>query len=379
MLLFKTYFKILKKYWTSSLIYLIIFGGIFAVLILSSENTEDMGFKQSSYDIYIENNDDSELSTLIYGYLSDIHNVSSETYLDEELEEMLYFADIVYILRIPEGFGESFLNDGNVRLHNLQDESKMYGSYIDSQIESYLSSVKSYMAAGYDLKASDTLARKGLDTERIISELDKGDGKGFIYYIYLYLPYVLFSMIFCGTLPIMLSFRKKEIRDRMNASGYPAVKRSIGIIFGNSAASFLAWLLLSIIALIFVSEDLFTEIGGLLILNSLIFLLVCISATSFAGSFNLKLDGVQMISNVVSLSMCFLGGVFVPMELLSDGVKSVGRFLPTFWYVSAVNEVFNGKDYSLITKYMGIEITFAVFFIIITFVYSKFSSEKRKV
>lgn len=36
--------------------------------------------------------------------------------------------------------------------------------------------------------------------------------------------------------------------------------------------------------------------------------------------------------NTIPLGMCFLCGVFVPMELIGDNVKKVARFLPAYWY-----------------------------------------------
>ena len=40
------------------------------------------------------------------------------------------------------------------------------------------------------------------------------------------------------------------------------------------------------------------------------------------------------MSNIISLGMSFLCGVFVPMELLGDGVRKINRFLPVYWYES---------------------------------------------
>jgi ABC-2 type transport system permease protein len=39
--------------------------------------------------------------------------------------------------------------------------------------------------------------------------------------------------------------------------------------------------------------------------------------------------------NVITLGMSFLGGVFVPQSVMSKSVLSVGRFLPSYWFVRA--------------------------------------------
>ena len=38
------------------------------------------------------------------------------------------------------------------------------------------------------------------------------------------------------------------------------------------------------------------------------------------------------LNNVLSLGLCFLGGVFVPIEMLGEGIEKVSRFTPTYWY-----------------------------------------------
>ena len=67
-----------------------------------------------------------------------------------------------------------------------------------------------------------------------------------------------------------------------------------------------------------------------------------------------------MITNVVSLSLSFLGGVFVPLEVMGENVKAVSRFLPTYWYSTAVNAITDGKGFADIAGYMGIELLFGI-------------------
>ena len=43
------------------------------------------------------------------------------------------------------------------------------------------------------------------------------------------------------------------------------------------------------------------------------------------------------IANILSLGMCFLCGVFVPMNIMDRNVLKVSQFLPVYWYEN-VNE-----------------------------------------
>ena len=46
-------------------------------------------------------------------------------------------------------------------------------------------------------------------------------------------------------------------------------------------------------------------------------------------------DALTGIANIISLGMCFLGGVFVPLEFLGNHVKVVSQFFPVYWYEKA--------------------------------------------
>ena len=41
---------------------------------------------------------------------------------------------------------------------------------------------------------------------------------------------------------------------------------------------------------------------------------------------------INMISNMLVLSMSFLCGVFINQELLSDGIVKAAHFMPLYWY-----------------------------------------------
>jgi ABC-2 type transport system permease protein len=102
---------------------------------------------------------------------------------------------------------------------------------------------------------------------------------------------------------------------------------------------------------------------------------VAAGITLVVAQFNLKDEIVSMISNVVSLGMAFLCGVFVPQYLLGDGVLAAAKFLPAYWFVRANNmlcgfseEVFSMDKYM---EYLGVELVFAAVLFIIVMIISK--------
>ena len=86
---------------------------------------------------------------------------------------------------------------------------------------------------------------------------------------------------------------------------------------------------------------------------------------------------VGMITNVVSLSLSFLGGIFVPLSVLGEGVKSFARFLPTYWYATAVEKIGDGEATADILSCMLIELFFGVACAVVGIVIARLSENKK--
>ena len=114
---------------------------------------------------------------------------------------------------------------------------------------------------------------------------------------------------------------------------------------------------------------------GYAILNSLAFLLFTTALSLLISTFSPDDNVLNMLANIVGLSMSFLCGVFVPQSMLSGSVLAVGRFLPAYWYIRANNmlagfgkEVF---DLGFYWKCIGIQFLFAAAMFALTAVAAK--------
>ena len=48
-----------------------------------------------------------------------------------------------------------------------------------------------------------------------------------------------------------------------------------------------------------------------------------------------------MISQIFGLGMAFISGCFMPQSMLGNGILTVAKFLPAYWYVKA-NDILSG-------------------------------------
>ena len=103
-------------------------------------------------------------------------------------------------------------------------------------------------------------------------------------------------------------------------------------------------------------------------LNSLTLLLVGLALSFLLGTFITKEDILTALVNVVTLGMSFLCGVFVPLDIMGKGVKTVAHFLPVYWYEVANNllkshNTFSGTQIHTLYTCYGIQLLFALAFL----------------
>ena len=129
--------------------------------------------------------------------------------------------------------------------------------------------------------------------------------------------------------------------------------------------------------LIMHGESLFkTGVLGLYSLNTLSFTFVCASIGLLIGTFVRGQNAQQGVVNVVTLGLCFLGGVYVPQSIMSKPVLAVSKFLPSYWFVKANDAISLLSDPSpqnlgAIHTSMLIQVAFAVAIFSITLFFSK--------
>ena len=117
MQVFKLCLKILKKNIPTLLIYVIIFIGIATMMSAdAAKEQSDLLFTGSKVNLAFLAEEDTPL---VQGLKTELAKKANFVLLPDEkeaLQDALYFRKVSYILRIPEGFSQSFMEGGNVQL-----------------------------------------------------------------------------------------------------------------------------------------------------------------------------------------------------------------------------------------------------------------------
>lgn len=373
--------KILKKNIGLISIYLIIFFSTAMILQASAKKEHLEDFEKTRINLAIADQDDSTLSHALTEYLKTIHNVYRISAEPTVMQEELFYRNAEYIVQIPKDFYKTCIVD-----ENPLSVTKVPGSYssfyVDQQIDAWLNSIRTYTAAGFSQKEAATAALEQSVSEVTMyhDEETAVETPGYTYY-FRYIPF-LFLAVLCYSMGyILLAFRKEDIQKRMLASAISTRRQNLEGLLAMFTISLLLWLIAVVGAGVMYGKELLTsKVLGYYLLNTFLMLTIALSLAYLIGLFMKNINMLNGFSNIISLGICFLSGVFVPMNIMDKKVLMVAQFLPVYWYEN-VNEtlsryhVVSGKVAVDIWKSMGIEVMFTFALLALILAVSKYKRQ----
>lgn len=360
---FKAFMKILKKHAPSISMYFIIFTVISLLTAHLNTDYSNNTFSSSKISIAVFDYDKSEESKALYDYLDRTHSIMKINDNQEEIADEMYYDRISYVLTIKQGFKNDYTN-----LENIKRPGSTEGEFVDHAIEKYVKLLDTYKVAGYNTADSIRLTNEAIsktsEVSFISSSTSNEENKKSITYFFRYIPYAFLASLIINLGNAFCIFRKKDLNARIQCSSQTITKRNLGIASAALVFSIGMLIIYLLLALLLYKSEMFTTIGLLKSLNAFVFLLFCVGFTYLLSFFVHSVNALNMVGNVFSLASCFFSGIFVPIEILSEGVKTAAHFLPTYWYILAndMTDVFSGSaaQYEKYFTYIGIEVLFAI-------------------
>ena len=368
MQVYKTFMKIAKR----KLPIVLMCAGIFIVLLImfTAYGPQDVSFEEESLGVCVIDEDNTDASLAVTDYISKSHKLIEIENDKDEIIDALYYTRVDYVLVIKEGYSEKIASGQTDNLfENYQLPDSYAGVYLENDIDLYIRTLNSYIAAGNDAETAASLTAEALDYEidvTIETFSDEAEGAGMsqgTYYYFRYLVYILLSVLITMLSGILITILRKEVRDRSNCSGTPSLSQTMQIIAGCIVLVLILWVVFMIIAIIY-KGGIFSVNELYAVLNSFVFTLIATAIAILVAALVSNNSVINLVSNIVSLGMSFLCGVFVDQTLLGGTVMRIAKFLPAYWYVRA-NDIIAGKseiafDAGEVMSCIGIQAIFAV-------------------
>lgn len=340
---FKLILKLYKSHKGPLLIVFSIFMGIAIVMSsLNSSNSAD-AFSSTTLQIGIVDEGDGTLSTTIKNYYNNEHEFKEISYDEKEIVNELYWKCLDYVLFIPKGADQQFISSNKeIELKCMKVPGHSANGLFETELKMYLTKLQSLLLAGYSLEEAECelISLKQDTTKVIVAKQVNENCQDKLSRFLMYLPYLFIAICVEGIGFILLIVNEKEVKERVECSASSMKKRTAGITFGILFLGLAIFICSYTVAALLSKGSIFIDPRTpYFILNSFVLLLFSLSLGFLVGMIAKSTVSLTGYQNIFALTLCFLGGVFVPQEVLGETALKVGRLLPTYWYIVSTKEI----------------------------------------
>ena len=381
MTVFKGHMKIIGQNKMLILLYVAIFFGC-TILFQSTAGKTETSYQAEKLNIGIVDEDGGSLAESLTEYLGNLHHLIPIENDVSEIQEKLYYREVDYVVRIPKNFYKKCI-EGDEKLSVTKIPDTYSGSYVDQQINSFLNNARTYQASGFTEAESASALEKTQSVKVTFSNDEKSiEDAPYVYY-FRYMPYLFLALFGFVMGNILIVFQNPNLKKRMAASPVSGRRQSLEGILCMSLAGLTLWIFVIVIGILFYGRDFYTSENFVYyLLNSASMLFVDIALAYLMGTIAPNRDALTGIVNIISLGMCFLGGVFVPLEFMGSHVKAVSHFLPIYWYEKANDLLANFAHMTVSAreqffKAVIIQLVFVGAFICLTLVIEKYKRVEK--
>ena len=388
MIVFKTFWRIMKRYWWIVFIYVAILTSL-SVINLNAAPVTD--FVDTKPEITIVSQDSSDLATKPFtknflDYLS--KNTKIINLKESEITDALFYQKISMILYLPEDLESKILSGQKITL-----DYRTSGNYT-AELSKNL--IKRY----FELQRTEILESKNSskeqpnilseDSEKIISRLNQrldqsptvrlasknATNLSKIAAFFNFASYTIMAIILYVTCFINASFNKSPVKKRTMVSSLHLKKYNFSLLLANSIFAFSVFALLTTLSFFVLGDIVLTPFFIFEILNILLYTLAALTLAELVSTFNLSRDAVSGVVNLLSLAPAFLSGAFVPTYFLPSFVLTIAHIFPTYWFIDTNNKIttmteLNFSSFLTILPNLLVLVLFSIIFIVANLVLSK--------
>ena len=388
MIVFKTFWRIMKRYWWIVFIYVAILTSL-SVINLNAAPVTD--FVDTKPEITIVSQDSSDLATKPFtknflDYLS--KNTKIINLKESEITDALFYQKISMILYLPEDLESKILSGQKVTLdyrtsgnYTAELSKNLIKRYFELQRTEILESKNSSKEQSNILSENSEKIISGLNqrldqspTVRLASKNATNLSK--IAAFFNFASYTIMAIILYVTCFINASFNKSTVKKRTMVSSLHLKKYNFSLLLANSIFAFSVFALLTTLSFFVLGNIVLTPFFILEILNILLYTLAALTLAELVSTFSLSRDAVSGVVNLLSLAPAFLSGAFVPTYFLPSFVLTIAHIFPTYWFIDTNNKIttlteFNFNSFLTILPNLLVLVLFSIIFIVANLVLSK--------
>lgn len=382
MTVFNTFWKVVKKYKGTIILYtvmLIIFG---TINISTNKNTHE--FTNSKPDIFIVNEDTNiGITKNLIDYMSSNSNIVKIK--KESIDDAIFYRDISYVIYIPKGYRKAILDGKDVEL-DIKSSGDYNASLAQMLLSRYLkvqSIYKNYVDAEDELinLINNNLSQK--TNIEILSKVDTTESSNLTKY-FNFASYSIMAVVIYIVCLVLTSFKENSVNKRIIISSMNYRKHNKLILLSSFIYSLIIWILYCILGSVLLKTNMFNIRGLIYVLNLFLFTFSSLTLALLISNLINNKNAVNGIVNVVALGSAFICGAFVPVQYLPENVLKFAHIFPSYWYINSNEllssiDIINTSSLRPIFINMIVIIAFSILFIVLNNIVSSKKRKMRKV
>lgn len=363
-------------------VYLLVYVGflsLMGVFITSSINVGVDGteYTASKAPFAVIDRDGSPLSESLTAFLSqqgERVEVADDPFA---LQDAVATGQARYLLIVPEGYGEEFLEaarsgEAEPTLESSFSYGTMAGTLVDEQVNQYLGLVRAAAALEPDAPAASVLSRadEAASATAEVETMQTPNGAAPADQFAFYLQWGTYTMtaavVVCVGL-LMSAFNRTDLYRRNLVSPMSSLRLGMQKAGASLLVTALVWAITSGIGLAAFGSslaDVPPAAVALTLACAFAFALVPLTIGFLLGQLGASEMMANAVGNISGMVMSFLGGAWISIELMGPEIQMVSRFIPTSWYTDAVSKSVHLTDMTFasvapVLGDMGIVLLFA--------------------
>lgn len=348
MTVFKNFFQVARRTCFQVALYIGIMVLISVLLIQSlGQNMDELTVSTQHYNLAILNRDaDDPVSQGLADFLGQRTQKVEIKEGERAIQDALFWRDADYILEIPAGFGQALIAGQQKQILSYASPNDYTHRYVDAYLNRYLAAFALYQEQlpNESPASIDKLVQAdlGKETEFMPAFPASQQAHSTTAWYFRYISYGLMAAIINGLGVVYLVLQRRDLTLRFRVSSTRELSRNAQLVLAGLVYASLIWLILVAVGMIRTKASLalmLTPRFRLIVLASFLYVLICMALALLLSNLTQKQNVFNGISNVIALGSSFLGGVFVPMEVLGEQVRTLGKVLPAYWYTTAIRAV----------------------------------------
>lgn len=303
-----------------------------------------------------------------------------ETSGAQEVQDALARSLVDCVLVLPQGFGQELLDAARTG-DDLPNVQATYGADVQTGVLAAQEASQWVSLAGSaavlepdaGAYAVGELATQAMGQRADVATLtntDAGDARttaGATTY-FNFSAYPIMSSVVVTVGLVLSVFSESEVRRRQGCAPVSPARLDASLLGGCLVLALGAWAWTSVLGLAVFADELSNVPAAnlaLLLVAQLAISLTPLSLAFMLSRLGLREQGLNAAGNIGGMVLTFLGGAWVPLSLMSEEVRTVAHFVPTYWVSDAVTTLLGASaltasDLARVGTDIGVATLFAV-------------------